>query len=225
MPAIRPSASNTVNGSIDPAFWRPRRRSISLSIVSGEGIAVYKSRHSSPSFTASNRPSRCASASGARRACAPVKLTGSGHGTGNVLHEKRLALLSPGTAVAAERRLTGQEWFARLRLRAPWAWRAGLRRPLGAPRALRAAAFDLPLRLRRVEGEGAGIVAAGKLPPRCAARLDRWMGVEDIGESDARIVDAHLHHRRVGARQFAAAFDLAQRRDHGVGVLGQFDGT
>ena len=56
MPAILPSASNTVNGSIEPAFCRPSRRSISLVMSSGFGTKVYQSFHSSPSFTASTRP-------------------------------------------------------------------------------------------------------------------------------------------------------------------------
>ena len=40
------------------------------------------------------------------------------------------------------------------------------------------------------------------------------MGAQRVGKALARIVDAHLHHRRVGVRQFAAVLDLAQRRDH-----------
>ena len=56
MPAILPSASNTVNGSIEPAFCRPSRRSISLVMSSGFGTEVYQSLQSSPSFTASTRP-------------------------------------------------------------------------------------------------------------------------------------------------------------------------
>ena len=39
----------------------------------------------------------------------------------------------------------------------------------------------------------------------------------------AGVVDAHFHDRGGRAFQLAAALDLAQRRDHGVGVLGQFD--
>ena len=49
------------------------------------------------------------------------------------------------------------------------------------------------------------------------------MGGEQVGKALARIVDAHFHDRRGRAVELAAALDLAQRRDHGVGVLGQFD--
>ena len=55
--------------------------------------------------------------------------------------------------------------------------------------------------------------------------VDRRMGREQVGEAGARIVDAHLHHRRGRAFELAAAFDLAQRRDHGVRILGQLDGA
>ena len=57
MPAILPSASNTVNGSIEPAACSPSRRSISLRMSSAVGMKVYQSFHSSPSFTASVSPS------------------------------------------------------------------------------------------------------------------------------------------------------------------------
>src|SRR5438046_3071630 len=56
---------------------------------------------------------------------------------------------------------------------------------------------------------------------RVDARFDRRMGVENIGETLTRIVEAHFHHRRVRARQLAAALDLAQRADHRVRILGQ----
>ena len=57
MPAILPSASNTVNGSIVPAANRPSRRSISFFMFSAVGMKVYQSFHSSPSLTASTSPS------------------------------------------------------------------------------------------------------------------------------------------------------------------------
>ena len=76
---------------------------------------------------------------------------------------------------------------------------------------------------RRRQRERAGIVAAGELDQRRDPALDRRMGVEQLAEALARIVDAHFHHRGGRARQFAAAFDLAQRRDHGVGILGELD--
>ena len=68
----------------------------------------------------------------------------------------------------------------------------------------------------------------GSWPPAIFhQRLDpashRRVGGEQVGKAFARVVEAQFHHRRGRARQFAAAFDLAQRRDHGIGVLGQFD--
>ena len=49
------------------------------------------------------------------------------------------------------------------------------------------------------------------------------VGREQVGKALARVVDAQFHHRGGRAGQFAAVLDLAQRRDHGVRVLGQFD--
>jgi hypothetical protein len=66
-------------------------------------------------------------------------------------------------------------------------------------------------------------VPAGELHQRRHPRIDRRVGVEDVGESLARIVDAHLHHRGGRARKLAAALDLAQRRNHRVGILGELD--
>ena len=71
---------------------------------------------------------------------------------------------------------------------------------------------------------GGSAIGPGSWPPanltRAATRLlDGRMGVEQFAESFARIVDAHFHHRGGRARQFAAALDLAQRRDHGVRIL------
>src|SRR5580700_6407094 len=80
MPAIWPFASTTVNGSIEPAFCRPSRRSISLAISSGFGIAVYHSFHRSPSLTASVSPETCVGDNGSSRACGPTSVTGSGQG-------------------------------------------------------------------------------------------------------------------------------------------------
>ena len=74
----------------------------------------------------------------------------------------------------------------------------------------------------------AGRSGPGSWPPAnltsAATRLStRRMGVEQFAEALARIVDAHFHHRGGRARQFAAALDLAQRRDHGVGIFGELD--
>ncbi len=77
--------------------------------------------------------------------------------------------------------------------------------------------------LRRRQGDRAGIVAAGGLDQRLDAALDRRVRREQVRKSLARIVEAHLHHRGGGAGQLAAALDLAQRRDHGVGILGELD--
>ena len=67
----------------------------------------------------------------------------------------------------------------------------------------------------------------GSWPPAnltsgCDPRVHRGVGRKQVGKTLARVVDAHFHHRRGGARQFAAVLDLAQRRDHGVRILGQF---
>src|ERR1700733_6765011 len=80
MPAICPPASNTVKGSIEPLVCRPSRRSISLAISSGFGIAVYHSFHRSPSLTASVSPETGAGDNGSSRACGPTSVTGSGQG-------------------------------------------------------------------------------------------------------------------------------------------------
>jgi hypothetical protein len=40
MPTMRPAASSTVNGSMEPRSRRPSRRAISHSIVSGDGTVV-----------------------------------------------------------------------------------------------------------------------------------------------------------------------------------------
>jgi hypothetical protein len=46
-----------IQGSIEPDACKPSLRSISLRMSSGFGTNVYQSFHSSPSFTASVRPS------------------------------------------------------------------------------------------------------------------------------------------------------------------------
>ncbi len=76
---------------------------------------------------------------------------------------------------------------------------------------------------RRRQRDRAGIVAAGELDQRGDAAVDARMGVEQFAKTFARVVDAHFHHRGGRAREFAMAFDLAQRRDHGVGIFGEFD--
>jgi len=48
--------------------------------------------------------------------------------------------------------------------------------------------------LVRPQGERPGIVAAGEFDQRFDTRLDRRMGVENIGKTHARVVDAHFHH-------------------------------
>jgi hypothetical protein len=80
MPATRPAASNTVNGSIEPAACSARRRSISRAMPSGAGTDVYHSRHSSPSRAAAHSASWCSCASGRSVACGPCSTSGSGQG-------------------------------------------------------------------------------------------------------------------------------------------------
>ena len=66
-------------------------------------------------------------------------------------------------------------------------------------------------------------MATGKLNQRRHAAFDRRMGGKKIGKALAGVVDAHLHDRGGCIFQFAAAFDLAKRGDHGVRILGQLD--
>ena len=80
-------------------------------------------------------------------------------------------------------------------------------------------------RFRRRQCDRSGIVAAGEFDQRRNAGLDARMGVEQFAKTFTRIIDAHFHHRGRRAGQFAAAFDLAQRRDHGVGILGELHRT
>ena len=95
--------------------------------------------------------------------------------------------------------------------------------PCGACAAWSSALIRRPAPLpRRGRIERARIAAAGEFHQRFGAAVDRRMRRENIGKSLARIVDAHFHHRRGRARQFAAALDLAQGRDHRVGIFGQF---
>src|SRR6187200_2883346 len=67
--------------------------------------------------------------------------------------------------------------------------------------------------------ERAGIVPAGKAHQRVDARADRRVRSEQVGEALARIVDAHFHHGGGRGVQLAAILDLAQRRDHRIGIL------
>jgi hypothetical protein len=47
-------------------------------------------------------------------------------------------------------------------------------------------------------------------------RFHRGVGRKQVRKSLSRIVEAEFHHRRRRAAKLAAAFDLAQGRDHGV---------
>ena len=76
MPTAAPAASRTVNGSIQPVACKPRRRSISAAMPSGDGTVVYQSRQSSPSRTASASSAAYAGASGSSVACTPRSVTG-----------------------------------------------------------------------------------------------------------------------------------------------------
>ena len=62
-----------------------------------------------------------------------------------------------------------------------------------------------PFVARRRQRDRAGIVAAGEFDQRRDTSFDARMGVEQFAEAFARIVDAHFHHGRGRARQFAAA--------------------
>jgi hypothetical protein len=78
------------------------------------------------------------------------------------------------------------------------------------------------LNIRR-QRQRPGIVSTGEFDQRLHPGFHRWMRREQVGKALAWVVDAQFHHRGGGAGKFAAVFDLAQRRDHGVGILGQFD--
>src|SRR5258706_11003690 len=80
MPAMLPSASKTVHGIMAPDACRPRRRSISLDISSARGTKVYQSFHSSPSLTASVRPSQWSCDKGLSCAWGPCRDIGSSQG-------------------------------------------------------------------------------------------------------------------------------------------------
>jgi hypothetical protein len=75
---------------------------------------------------------------------------------------------------------------------------------------------------RRFQDERPRIVTTGKFYQRLDTRFDRGVRTENVGKAHARIVDAHFHHGRIRAGYFAAPFDLAQRRDHGVGIFREF---
>ena len=68
-----------------------------------------------------------------------------------------------------------------------------------------------------------GVVPARELHQRVDPGIDRRMRGKEVGEAFARIVDAHFHDGGIGGVQFAAPLDLAQRRDHGVGIFGELD--
>src|SRR6267378_6229136 len=92
MPAILPSASKTVHGSMVPDARSPSRRSISLRMSSGFGTKVYQSFHSSPSFTAFVSPSQWSCDKGFSCACGPLSETGSSQGIGHPFPSSRGAL-------------------------------------------------------------------------------------------------------------------------------------
>src|SRR6478736_2318519 len=71
------SSSRVANGSIEPLSCSARRRSISAAIASGAGTEAYQSFQSSPSRTASTRPSWCAWLSGSSATYWPVRVIGS----------------------------------------------------------------------------------------------------------------------------------------------------
>src|SRR5450631_69850 len=94
MPAILPSASKTVHGSIEPAACRPRRRSISLPMSSALGMKVYQSFHSSPSLTASVSPSIWSCDKGFSCAWGPLSETGSSQGIFYLSRRKHFTVIA-----------------------------------------------------------------------------------------------------------------------------------
>jgi hypothetical protein len=125
-------------------------------------------------------------------------------------------LISPRTprsaAAKVDRRLVRQErlGFGLILFAAtPW--------PLGCRR------WELVRLLRRLQREWIRIMASGEFDQRLDPGLDRRMRGEQIGETLAGVVDAHFHHRLICGGELAAALDLAQRGDHGVGVFGELN--
>jgi hypothetical protein len=62
-------------------------------------------------------------------------------------------------------------------------------------------------------------VTAGEFDQRFDALFYRRMGIEEVGSVLTRIIDTHLHDRRIGAAEVAAALNFTQRHDHGVGIF------
>src|SRR2546421_230605 len=98
-----------------------------------------------------------------------------------------------------------QEWFAARVRRTEW--------PIRSSRLRRR--FVLLLRLPRLIKLGhrqrTGIVPARVTHQRVDPLVHRRMGIEQILEPLARIVDAHLHHARGRPFELAAILDLTQR--------------
>jgi hypothetical protein len=57
---------------------------------------------------------------------------------------------------------------------------------------------------------------------RLNAVLNGGMGGEQVDETGMLVLDAHFHQTGGGTGQFSPAGNLEQRRDHRIGVLGQF---
>ena len=179
MPAMRPSASNTVNGVIDPLACRSSRRAISAAMRSGGGTKVYHSRQSSPSRTASIRPGSCRGDSGSTRTCWPRSVTGRASSSapgGDLLHwseAKPRAGMRRRSDAAALRCAKGSlrcsiSWPAENSLHSLRSLRSNSRGESEDERALRARGHESALL-------GAAYVAAGAPHPRlcrhhCARR-------------------------------------------------------
>src|SRR5262245_33953635 len=130
-----------------------------------------------------------------------------------------LALLIPG-AGNVRGRLVVAEPDRRFR-RQEWLGRAGLTGRIARRGLVRGLALASGRRLG--QRDWAWIMATGKLDQRLDPAVDRGVSCEQVGEARARIVDAHLHDGGGRAFELAAVFDLAQRADHGVWVLGELD--
>src|SRR5262245_2755785 len=114
------------------------------------------------------------------------------------LHRTRTSRAPRATVAEVDRRLVRQERLG-----------FGLILFGATPWSLRCRRRELVRLLRRLQREWARIMASGEFDQRLNPGLDRRMRSEQIGETLARVVDAHFHHRRVGSGKFAAALDLA----------------
>ena len=74
-----------------------------------------------------------------------------------------------------------------------------------------------------IERDRTGIMTPGEFDQSLDPGLHGRVRREQIGKSLSGIVDTHLHDGRIGAGEFSASFYLAQRRNHGIGIFGEFN--